>query len=76
MAEKKKKKSVTQMTQMTQFPKNPHAYRVRLYGTHEKFINNPSNPSLTGMPSTTDASIFHRGKGDTGIGRRGCPFSM
>ena len=56
--------------------KNPHAYRVRLYGTHEKFINNPSNPSLTGMPSTTDASIFHRGKGDTGIGRRGYPFSM
>lgn len=57
-------------------PKNPHAYRVRLYGTHEKFINNPSNPSLTGMPSTTDASIFHRGKGDTGIGRRRCQFSM
>ena len=43
MAEKKKKKSVTQMTQ---FSKSPHAYRVRLYGTREKSINNSSNPSI------------------------------
>lgn len=34
------------MTQMTQFSKSPHAYRVRLYGTREKSINNSSNPSI------------------------------
>ena len=46
MAEKKKQKSVTQMTQMAQFSKSPHAYRVRLYGTREKSINNSSNPPI------------------------------
>ena len=30
---------------MTEYSKSPHAYRLRLYGTREKSIHNPSNSS-------------------------------